>query len=634
MASARGDILLEAHRDSRGYRSCEKSADFDRWCFRYPSHVDFICRRVKGSQGAKSRRTASRCLQRIEPCSAEMCTILVLCLLYCPPCPSVRGLSSPERLRGGVLRVKEAVPCMMIEDKLRGLGWWIDTGHMASIVSQRLVLRAQMMKHSVDGPHVGCGLVKMCTPKAIMSGQIASVHREMWVAKEGLSSHSPGQIPQDDVSHVKCIQTLLRLRGGMDAGYMSSIRRKRSAHWERRQVAYVPKCLLEEPRRRSPGEEGEEEGDKKRRSSGQRHHMQDGAGARPVRQASSSAFNIEALKGRLLSNLPADGPAPAESSDIDAKPQAPDLPLTREQNAALDFVRSGKSIFLTGSAGTGKSFVLKHVIKELKKRHGAAGVHVTASTGAAAVLIGGTTVHSFAGVGLGTGEPNQLAMRVHANKPCVNRWRRAKALVIDEVSMIDAELFQKINYVAQRVRDNHKPFGGLQLVLSGDFFQLPPVSDGLKKFAFESEAWDQAVERIVELKQVMRQGDGTFVRILNEVRWGNISLGSYNELIKCQNRPMSEQWSDGVAETKLHPYNVNVRAENERKLQSLHGEAMTYPAVDRVQNSATKGAELVKAGKVHQYTSRLDQMNVEKIVTLKVCSFHLCARSSSSVSFS
>jgi ATP-dependent DNA helicase PIF1 len=112
-------------------------------------------------------------------------------------------------------------------------------------------------------------------------------------------------------------------------------------------------------------------------------------------------------------------------------------------------------------------------------------------------------------------------------------------LVIDEVSMIDAELFDKISYVAQRVRDSSRAFGGLQLVLSGDFFQLPPVAEGAR-FAFQSNTWDQAVQNIVELKQVMRQGDSGFVRILNELRWGNISAASYRELIACQDSKASQ----------------------------------------------------------------------------------------------
>ena len=229
------------------------------------------------------------------------------------------------------------------------------------------------------------------------------------------------------------------------------------------------------------------------------------------------------------------------AAEEEAELPVQNFPLTPEQQQALDWVGQKRSIFLTGSAGTGKSFLLRHIIASLRRMYPQGTVHVTASTGAAAVLIGGTTVHSFAGVGLGAGDGQALLTRVQSNKQCLVRWRRAKALIIDEISMIDCELFTKISFVAQRVRDNPKPFGGLQLVLSGDFFQLPPVSDGARKFAFESEIWDEAVRNTIELKRVMRQGDMGFVRILNELRWGNISAGSYRELIKCQNRASSSQ---------------------------------------------------------------------------------------------
>jgi hypothetical protein len=246
------------------------------------------------------------------------------------------------------------------------------------------------------------------------------------------------------------------------------------------------------------------------------------------------------LDGRGMEQYQHQQSAGAAAED-EAELPVQNFPLTPEQQQALDWVGQKRSIFLTGSAGTGKSFLLRHIITSLRRMYPQGTVHVTASTGAAAVLIGGTTVHSFAGVGLGAGDGQALLTRVQSNKQCLVRWRRAKALVIDEISMIDCELFTKISFVAQRVRDSPKPFGGLQLILSGDFFQLPPVSDGARKFAFESAIWDEAVRNTIELKRVMRQGDMGFVRILNELRWGNISAGSYRELIKCQNRASSSQ---------------------------------------------------------------------------------------------
>jgi hypothetical protein len=126
--------------------------------------------------------------------------------------------------------------------------------------------------------------------------------------------------------------------------------------------------------------------------------------------------------------------------------------LTSDQERALQAVQAGHSIFLTGSAGTGKSYVLKHLIAALKRRHGNHAVHVTASTGAAAVLIGGTTLHAFAGIGLGKEDAATLVKRVYSNKLTSSRWQRARALIIDEVSMIDCDLFDKIDYVARQLK--------------------------------------------------------------------------------------------------------------------------------------------------------------------------------------
>lgn len=203
--------------------------------------------------------------------------------------------------------------------------------------------------------------------------------------------------------------------------------------------------------------------------------------------------------------------------------------LTADQERALEAVKKGHNIFLTGSAGTGKSFVLRHLIGALKRRHGNNAVHVTASTGAAAVLIGGTTLHAFAGIGLGKEDAATLVKKVYANKLTSGRWQRARALVIDEVSMIDCDLFEKIDYVARQLKTPNRAFGGLQLIVCGDFFQLPPVSAGSggvtgpKRFAFQSKAWERAVQETVELKRVMRQGEEKFVRVLNELRWGKVS---------------------------------------------------------------------------------------------------------------
>ena len=153
------------------------------------------------------------------------------------------------------------------------------------------------------------------------------------------------------------------------------------------------------------------------------------------------------------------------------------LPLSAEQGKVLELVKKGDSIFFTGSAGTGKSYLLKRIISTLPPET----TFPTASTGAAACHIGGTTLHAFAGIGIGSGTLEhciELASQEHR----AAQWRKCRCLIIDEISMIDAEYFDKLEAVARAVRNNRKPFGGIQLVLCGDFLQLPPVTkDGDKK---------------------------------------------------------------------------------------------------------------------------------------------------------
>ena len=151
--------------------------------------------------------------------------------------------------------------------------------------------------------------------------------------------------------------------------------------------------------------------------------------------------------------------------------------LSPEQQQVIQLVRSGKNIFFTGSAGTGKSFLLKRIISSLPPDT----TCPTASTGAAACHIAGTTVHSFAGIGTGEGSLEQC-IHLASQDRRAQLWKKCKCLVVDEVSMISAEFFDKLEAVARAVRKNKRPFGGIQLVLCGDFLQLPPVTkDGAKR---------------------------------------------------------------------------------------------------------------------------------------------------------
>jgi ATP-dependent DNA helicase PIF1 len=196
--------------------------------------------------------------------------------------------------------------------------------------------------------------------------------------------------------------------------------------------------------------------------------------------------------------------------------------LSEEQKNVLELVTSkNKSVFFTGSAGTGKSVLMRAIIADLRKKYAREPdrVAVTASTGLAACNIGGVTLHSFGGIGLGKEEVSELVKKISRNSKAKQRWLRTKILIIDEISMVDGALFDKLERIACVIRKNGRPFGGIQLVITGDFFQLPPVPDhGTKrdvKFAFEASTWSTAIDHTIGLTEVFRQRDpGTWLCIL------------------------------------------------------------------------------------------------------------------------
>ena len=186
--------------------------------------------------------------------------------------------------------------------------------------------------------------------------------------------------------------------------------------------------------------------------------------------------------------------------------------LSEEQQNVLTLVaKEKKSVFFTGSAGTGKSVLLREIIGVLRNNYSREvdRVAVTASTGLAACNVGGVTLHSFAGIGLGKETVPELVKKIKRNPKAKLRWMRTKVLIVDEISMVDGDLFDKLESVARNIRNNGRPFGGIQLIITGDFFQLPPVPDQgrIAKFAFDAATWNTSIEHTIGLTQVFRQKD-------------------------------------------------------------------------------------------------------------------------------
>jgi ATP-dependent DNA helicase PIF1 len=258
--------------------------------------------------------------------------------------------------------------------------------------------------------------------------------------------------------------------------------------------------------------------------------------------------------------------------------------LSEEQRHVLDLVvNKNQSVFFTGAAGTGKSVLMRAIIKELKKKYAKdpERVAVTASTGLAACNIGGITLHSFSGIGLGKEDAPTLIKKIRRNPKAKNRWLRTKCLVLDEISMVDGDLFDKLSQIGRTIRNNGRPWGGIQLIITGDFFQLPPVPDhGAKreiKFAFDASTWTTSIDHTIGLTQVFRQRDPVFANMLNEMRLGRITEDTVRAFKRLE-RPL--QFNDGLGTAELFSTRNEVEGSNEKRLRELPGTIRRYEAQD------------------------------------------------------
>ncbi|XP_075527790.1 phospholipid-transporting ATPase ABCA3-like [Dermacentor variabilis] len=249
--------------------------------------------------------------------------------------------------------------------------------------------------------------------------------------------------------------------------------------------------------------------------------------------------------------------------------------LTLEQKTVLSAVLAGRSVFFTGGAGTGKSYLLRHILSSLPPQDAFA----TATTGIAAAQIGGTTLHSFAGVGTGMATVEVMMQRA-MRPPWVNQWRRCKVLVVDEVSMLDGRFFHKLERVARLVRRSDRPFGGIQLVLCGDFLQLPPVSrkeEPAPVFCFQTSAWRQCIHITLELKQVHRQSDPRFISLLQQVRVGSCPDWVEEVLKKTASRCLE---TGDIVATRLSTHTDDVDFMNQRCFDQLPSSPRIFKAID------------------------------------------------------
>ena len=256
------------------------------------------------------------------------------------------------------------------------------------------------------------------------------------------------------------------------------------------------------------------------------------------------------------------------------------MEFSSEQQIAFNKYIQGQNIFITGPGGTGKSALIKHIKRNADARCKI--IQVCALTGCASVLLEckAKTLHSWSGIGLGKGAIEQLIKKVQKNKHYKALWKETDILVVDEVSMMSLKLFETLDAIGKSVRKDRRPFGGLQLIFSGDFYQLPPVGDkddpDTSKFCFESEFWFTTFARQnhIQLQKIFRQNDPIYQNILNQVREGRLKRSTNDILLSQVDKPTDKALT--IKPTKLFPTRNKVDSINTSEMDKLEGEEKEF----------------------------------------------------------
>ena len=289
--------------------------------------------------------------------------------------------------------------------------------------------------------------------------------------------------------------------------------------------------------------------------------------------------------------------------------------LNAKQTLAVEQTMNGENILITGPAGTGKSFTIKYIIELLRAEKKSVGL--TATTGTAAFIIGGQTIHSFMGMGIGEETLAEVFIKIKNRSGIYNTLVDLDVLIIDEVSMMDTVLFERISQLLCYVKSHslkdegllHKPFGGIQIIFIGDFCQLAPVNG---TYCFLSTLWTEANIKVVVLEELVRQNDDAlFQQILHIIRKGKCT----DNILKVLNALRDTQFDDEIIPTKLYPKNVNVDKINEmeiKKLKDAGYKRFLYKAVDASSGSGSG------SGSGNNGSAFLDKYNVELVENAQV----------------
>lgn len=219
--------------------------------------------------------------------------------------------------------------------------------------------------------------------------------------------------------------------------------------------------------------------------------------------------------------------------------------FSSKQNMAYECFKNGENIFITGQGGCGKSYWVKKMYEDSKENNKR--ISVTALTGCAAILLecNATTIHTWGSIGIGNDTFDNTLKKIRMYKKKDN-WLNTDILIIDEISMMSQYVFEMIDYIARKIRRSSKPFGGIQIVCCGDFYQLPPVTHDKtmpekRQFCFESPIWDNTFQRMFIFDQNFRQSDDkNYMDILQEIRDNNLSIDNIEHLLACTKKNVDD----------------------------------------------------------------------------------------------
>lgn len=265
--------------------------------------------------------------------------------------------------------------------------------------------------------------------------------------------------------------------------------------------------------------------------------------------------------------------------------------LTEDQNKAFYYISQNKNLFITGPGGTGKSYLIKHIYNNLSN------VVITAMTGTASLLLpNGNTLHNYLGIQTGEYDLDKLITIIN-KKNKVNNYINIKTLIIDEVSMLTAELFDKINALFQYFRGNNKPFGGIQILLFGDLYQLPPVEKH-KGYIFEADTWNNSINDVIILKTNKRQeNDNIFQELLNNIRIGKITQYQIDILNSKIIKNISDIDID-IKPTILYSKNIDVDNINNTELINLNNPIYKFKIKTEINNINYSSNDVANISKI------------------------------------